>query len=190
MITHSLSARKALLYALGRAATVVWGGLVALGMYYFFVTAAPSIEGQWAPVLTNYTLTEVQPVENGGFSYVSNFYKGRDCVNQGTSWYAPNEYGDLVRLTPRRLAGEPQSPQTGPLGWRESDRQALYPPEGATYVMGVLNSDCRWIWQTRTTLGPFALDAAGMPILQTDPRTGELVAMAGSPPPSVPLPKP
>lgn len=183
MKNHTLSAKGALMYALGRAATVIWGGLVALGMYYFFVTAAPSIEGQWAPVVTRYALTEVRPEENGGFSYVSNFYKERDCVNQGSSWYAPNEYGDLVRLTPRRMTGEPMPPQTGPVGWREGERQALYPPEGATYVMGVLNSDCRWIWQTRTTLGPFLLDDAGMPILERDPRTGELAALAA---PSVP----
>lgn len=178
MINHSLTAKGALMYALGRAATVIWGGLVALGMYYFFVTAAPSIEGQWAPVLTRYAMTDVRSEdEQTGFSFVSNFYKERDCVNQGTAWYAPNEFGDLVRLTPRRLTGDLQPPQTGPTGWRVGERQALYPPEGSAYVMGVLNSDCRWIWQTRTTLGPFPLDADGMPILQKDPRTGELVAL-------------
>lgn len=191
MINHSLTAKGALGYALGRAATVVWGGLVALGMYYFFVTAAPTLEGQWAPVVTRYALTEVRQEDNGGFSYISNFYKERDCVNQGSSWYAPNEYGDLVRLTPRRLTGDPQPPQTGPIGWRVGERQALYPPEGATYVLGVLNSDCRWIWQTRTTLGPFALGEDGLPILQPDPRTGEPVALAGPvASPAAPLPKP
>lgn len=181
MIKHTLSAKQALLYALGRAGTVIWGGFVAVGMYWLFVSAGPAFEGQFAPVVTRYSMMEVQKLGQG-FSFVPRFHKDRDCVNQGSSWYAPNEYGDLVRLTPRRITGEPQSPQTGPTGWRIGERQALYPPEGATYVMGVFNHDCRWIWQTRTSIGQIQLEPTGLPILSLDDRTGQMIAVPGPPP--------
>lgn len=159
-ITYSLK------FAVYRAAAVIWGGIVALGLYILIVGVGPQLEGRVAPVVTNYTVNEVR-AEANGFSFIPRFFKARDCTAFGTAWFAPDADGDLAKVPVE--AQDTQPVQTGPLGWREGVRQSFFPPASATYILGVVNHDCGFIWQTRTALGPFPI-IEGLPVNLDDPR--------------------
>lgn len=171
MSQTTINMRSALIFAVWRAGAVLWGGLVALGLYILVITFGPSIEGRIAPVLINYELTEVRSEENGGFSFVSRFYKQRDCSAYGTAWFAQDpQTGDLGKINARRL-DDPGPIETGPTGPRVGTRQAFYPPAGSRFIMGVANHDCGYPWQTRTPLGPFPI-IDGLPVNLEDAPAG------------------
>lgn len=162
-MTNSTKTREALGFAIGRAAAVLWGGLVAAVLYLSVVVVGPTVEGKWFPVVLDYQLAAFTHEADGAVSFRPVFRKVRECTNFGSTWYAPDEAGNFTRLQllPKDRTAEP--PATGPLSARIGQPSMVYPPPGATMLMGVLSHDCGLMWQTRTALGPFSL-VDGKPI--------------------------
>lgn len=159
-----MKASEALRFALARALAVLWGGLVAAGLYLTIVLMGPTIEGRYFPVVENYRLIDFRPTDDGaGVQFRASFVKVRDCAYYGVYWYAPDPEGNFVRLQVQQIGRDPVPPTTGPMGPRVSMPQAIFPPAGSQSIVGVMNHDCGLVWQTRTIIGPFDL-ANGKPI--------------------------
>lgn len=152
-----MSVRQALAFAWGRAVAVIWGGGIAFFLYVSLVQFGPGIEGRFFPVIEDYHLTQVETDPAGGFSFVPEFVKSRDCTYHGITWFAPDARGNLSRIQGRRDENANNPPETGPMGARTGVRQSLVPPADAKEISGIMFHECGFIWQTRTMVGPFPL---------------------------------
>ena len=155
-----MSARSAAMIAIWNALRIIWGGMIAFGLYLLFVTVGPSIEGKLFPVIKDYQLSDINKLENGGLAFNPTFDKVRDCTYYGVTWFSPDEKGNLSRIQTQRTGDytTATAPQTGPLGHRSGNTQIIVPPEGASQIFGIMHHDCGLLWQTRTTVGPFSLE--------------------------------
>lgn len=135
---------------------VVFGGMIAGGLYLGTVTLGPGIEGKFFPVITDYQLMNIRAVSGDGFSFRGAFTKKRDCTYYGVTWFAQDQAGNLTRIQLGRQS-EAGPPITGPVGQRIGDRVTLYPPDGTVSIFGLNHHQCGTPWQTRTMVGPFAV---------------------------------
>lgn len=147
---------RGLLEAWDNFKRVLFGGLIAGGMYLGVVTLGPGVEGQFFPVITDYRLENIRAVSGNGFSFRGAFVKRRDCTYFGVTWFAQDAAGNLTRIQLGRQS-QPGPPITGPTGQRIGDRVTLFPPEGTISIFGLNHHQCGTPWQTRTMVGPFAV---------------------------------
>lgn len=155
-MTMPYSIRAGLREASSNALRVLLGGFIAFGFYVFLILFGPSIEGRFAPVLTDYRLENIRAKQGGGFSFRPAFTKVRDCTYYGVTWFAQSEGGELTRIQMGRTS-DPGPPITGPVGARRGERVALYPPADTKAIFALNHHECGTPWQTRTMVGPFMI---------------------------------